>query len=432
MRKFVWAASAAFALSACASLPSKDNNLQGGRVNFSPVDHELPFLEGRNSEMKSIHLPSLLDPMNYSGWNGPATQSDQRAPLVTTQVQEQRETTAVANPGVATGSELTVSALVTNNTSASVLPTVCNSASSTTVLNEHIRLNCAFQGFYDPRYSGSANTPTAAARRDRIQDRIIMASNEACDQYVRHLLASQSDTSFAYGNAITATAGLGAILTPPSTTRALSGAAAIISGSRAEYNNAYFRELLAEVISRGIAIERDTVFTKMMAIREKASPPIEAYTVEMAISQAIQYDSKCSLIAGLENAQKSQNFNADPGIKRLAFLLMGTDEDANVSKLFAALALASAQDEESEEDNVAAQEDGATTPEDSDSATDETKAESLLNRDKIKELLELEGLAWQNSYTDVRSEDLLRLLTQAPPEDSQKQALNAPLQGLND
>lgn len=151
-------------------------------------------------------------------------------------------------------------------------------------------------------------------RRNQLQHRIILASNVACDEYKRHLLSTQAQTNFLLGSLTTATAGLGAVFTDPATVRGLSGAAAILSGVRAEYNDAFFRRLVAEAITKGINIERDAVYDE---IDKYQSRSLARYTVEAALADAIQYNARCTLIAGLENLEKSQEFFRDPGLKRL-------------------------------------------------------------------------------------------------------------------
>ena len=77
-------------------------------------------------------------------------------------------------------------------------------------------------------------------RRNAIQDRILGASKQRCGHYKNLLKALDARTNTILGIVTTALAGAGAIFTPANTVRALSGTAAIISGSRAEFNENYF------------------------------------------------------------------------------------------------------------------------------------------------------------------------------------------------
>ena len=297
-------------LGACAGLPSDSKSIQGSRISLTPPSDSSGIgpIENQyeNTALKVVDLMAILDPANYSGWA--EINEDEDAPQ-----------------------------------------TRCNTANDHDGLTDSERLSCAFYGFHSVRYEDDEELVAGAEapefRRNEVQDRIIMASNQACGEYKQHLLASQSGTNFAYGNATTLTAALAAIFTPPDTTRALAGTSAFLSGSRAEYNNNYFRKLLAEVITRGISEERDTLIE---SIQKRRSFDLDKYTVQNAVADAIVYDAKCSLIAGLENAQKSQSFYSELGIKRLAFLLTGSDDPAKVPQLFTAIAVATEEEKDTD------------------------------------------------------------------------------------
>lgn len=289
---------AVLSVSACSVL-GDNHSLSGGLVNFDPgTPGMLPTTNYDNKSIMFVDLMTELDPENYSGWTGHTGASAPAFPK-----------------------------------------SVCDAKKSSDLRSDE-QFSCAISGFYNPGYMtvdhGVAGEEEKLEiirfRRNRVQDRIILASNLACDEYRRHLLTTQSEVNFLYGNAATLTAGLGAILTPPGTSQALAGASAIISGSRAEYNSNYYRKLLAEVITRGIAESRDQVFEK---IKKKQLSGITNYSVEQALADAVQYNSKCTLIAGLESAQAAQSFYADPGLEHLSELLTG--KSGNVPALFATL-----------------------------------------------------------------------------------------------
>lgn len=296
--KFLFLA-AALVITGCSTL-NDNRSLSGGLMSFDPEASGLTQGEKYdNKSLKFVDLLIELDPENYSGWSGKAIPSTSKT------------------------------------------KTVCH-AKGANELRADEKLSCAIAGFYSAGYAAQADGVFDAGskgdrikfRRNRVQDRIILASNQACDDYRRHLLSTQSTVNFVYGNAATLTAGLGAILTPLATSQALAGASAIISGSRAEYNSNFYRKLLAEVVTRGIAESRDLVFTK---IQENQKLDIVNYTVEQALADAVQYNSKCTLIAGLESAQAAQSFYADPGLEHLSELL--TRKSGNVSALFTGLKL---------------------------------------------------------------------------------------------
>lgn len=288
-----------FVLSGCESL-STERSLEGSVLDV--VSDEASFWsletneEGRNSGIKRVDLLTELDPRNDAPWRIESTKSlSERLALALNGFYER------------------------------------HSEAQTEVVETRERQT----GLGGPQVKARIFVDVVAIKlnRDRVQDRIIGASNLNCDAFKRQLLSQQSELNFWLGSAATTTAGLGAIFTDPATARGLSGAAAILSGVRGEYNNSFFRRLLAEVITRGINIERDTVYA---AIVEKRKQSISDYTVEGAIADAIQYNAKCTLIAGLENAQKSQQFYDDPGLERLKQVFYG--DSAAISALFAAVA----------------------------------------------------------------------------------------------
>lgn len=299
MQKVLLGLSALILVSGCSAFPRAGRSLQGAQINLDAGGNGVFDGDYDNSELKSVDLPSALDPNNYSGWAG-------------------TENAPAGEP------------------SRYIVHTICSGKSIDNIFSFE-QLNCAFEGFASPGYfpEVAKSEQVQMSRRNAIQDRIILASNVACDEYKRHLLDTQSDSNFLYGNAVTLTAALGTLLSPESTARALSGTSAFLSGSRAEYNSWYFRQQLVEVITQGIAESRDTAFRTIMTEREGKT--LDEYSIQQAISHAIQYHSKCSLIAGLESAKHAQSFYSDPGLQRLSFLLTGSEDTADVAKLFSSL-----------------------------------------------------------------------------------------------
>ena len=97
---------------------------------------------------------------------------------------------------------------------------------------------------------------TLLRKRTQIQDEIIRVSQEYCRDYKLSLNEQITKTNFALGSIGTIAAGLGSVFTDPTTARSLSGAAAILSGVRAEYNQAYLQNLTVQVVTKGIDLKR--------------------------------------------------------------------------------------------------------------------------------------------------------------------------------
>ncbi len=168
-------------------------------------------------------------------------------------------------------------------------------------------LEKAFRSFY-------AADLDLERRRNRIQERVLGASALRCGIFEDYLKRKDVTFNLLFGTLTTVTAGLGAILTPASTVRALAGTAAISSGLRAEFNDAFFQQLTVQVITNGIRIRRARIYS---SITGRQGETITAYPVEAALRDAIEYDNACSLVVGLEESALTIARVSDPGLNRL-------------------------------------------------------------------------------------------------------------------
>ena len=103
-------------------------------------------------------------------------------------------------------------------------------------------------------------------------------------------------------------------LHPASTARALSGAAAIVAGSRAEFNQNYFANRTIQVLAQGFDTRRDRLYNKII---DRQKFDLSQYPVEAAVKDAVQYHTQCSLIAGLQEAAISIDRANNPGFDQL-------------------------------------------------------------------------------------------------------------------
>jgi hypothetical protein len=167
-------------------------------------------------------------------------------------------------------------------------------------------LQNAYRNFYN------YNDGHVKRRRNSIQEQILIASNQRCGIYKNQLKTIDARANFALGFATTLSAGLGAIFTAADTVRALSGSAAILSGTRAEFNEVYFSKQTIQVLTEAMEVKRRLIYEK---IKKSQIRNVDDYTVEAAIKDAVTYHTKCSLIAGLEQAAISVQREENPGIK---------------------------------------------------------------------------------------------------------------------
>lgn len=159
-------------------------------------------------------------------------------------------------------------------------------------------------------------TKTDVMERNKVQDRIILASNASCEKYKSILKERQSKANFWLGTAATTFGAAGAVVTGAEAGRTLAALSGTSSGVRAEYNQSYFSDLAAQVITKGITARRAQILETIDSARAKT---LTEYTVEMAIADAITYHGSCSLIGGLEQADAAivKTSSKNPGIDAL-------------------------------------------------------------------------------------------------------------------
>lgn len=187
------------------------------------------------------------------------------------------------------------------------------------------RLERAFIGFYNKKYDGTPQ-PTPEDRRNRVQDRIIAASNESCKRFQYALKSHSSTTNFVLGTVTTGLGAAGAVATQ-STAQILAAGAGFTSGTRAEYNQDFFSTLAVEVIVKAFEQVRSktletiedkrTVKLGLTGQGISNNKSISLYTVQMAVADAITYHAQCSLTVGLEEASRSLTLIANPGAEQL-------------------------------------------------------------------------------------------------------------------
>jgi hypothetical protein len=149
-------------------------------------------------------------------------------------------------------------------------------------------------------------------RRNSIQERIISVSISRCNVFKTYLRRDQADKNFLLGTATTVAGVLGAVLPGVDTARYLAGTAGIFSGIRSEYNQAYFANLAAHVIAKGIETRQELVYRRIQ--REGQSKSIDDYPLEAAIKDAVYFDGLCSVVAGLDQASASVDATTEPGM----------------------------------------------------------------------------------------------------------------------
>ena len=93
--------------------------------------------------------------------------------------------------------------------------------------------------------------------RNGIQERMLSVSMSRCNVFKTFLRRDQANQNFLLGSLTTASGVLGAILQGANASRNLAGAAGLFSGIRSEYNQAYYSNLAAHVIVKGIEARQE-------------------------------------------------------------------------------------------------------------------------------------------------------------------------------
>ncbi len=140
----------------------------------------------------------------------------------------------------------------------------------------------------------------AKSHRNRIQNRLLFASQQRCNYYKGYLRRVDSYVGFGFGSLTTILGGASAIVTGATAARVLGGTAGITAGLDATFDQEFFRDLAIHVITPGIDLRRKRLLDEILA---KQGRSIEAYNVEAAIHDALDYHNQCALGAGLEEAR---------------------------------------------------------------------------------------------------------------------------------
>lgn len=185
---------------------------------------------------------------------------------------------------------------------------------------ERLEIEMAFRAFFDKH---TTNTEEGRLDRNYIQERIIAASRQRCNEYLTKIKGGQSWSRFGLGAFTTMVAGASAVLSGGAAS-ALAALGAASSGSRAEMDAQLFAEKTVEVIGGGIEKRRERLYK---GIQENQVKPLAEYNLPAAVGAAVDYHGACTLGAGLAEIGESIALTRDTGAKRLAETLGLTEAD---------------------------------------------------------------------------------------------------------
>lgn len=153
--------------------------------------------------------------------------------------------------------------------------------------------------------------PNREARRNRIVDRMMAASEQRCTVYKNYLKRVETYQGFITGVFTTVLGAAGGMSTVASSSRVLSGLAGISSGIGAELKSDFFADTAALVIVPGIEQRREVI---EHTVRGRFGSSISTYTLEAALQDGLRYHGACSLLAGLQQAGVAMREVRNPGL----------------------------------------------------------------------------------------------------------------------
>jgi hypothetical protein len=160
-----------------------------------------------------------------------------------------------------------------------------------------------------------------ARLRNTLQDRVLLASQSRCGFYEEYLKRFQSNSATFFGTVATILGGAGAIVTGADSARALAGVAGISSGVGAELQKDLFSGVTSAVIVPGIEKRRGEILASI--IQNRCQTP-DRYTIGLAIAQALQFHSACSMDVGLAEGGNALKTASNPGAQGMAsFISLG-------------------------------------------------------------------------------------------------------------
>lgn len=156
-----------------------------------------------------------------------------------------------------------------------------------------------------------ANANQGRSARNALQERMLAASTQRCNAFKAQLQRTFSRTNFGLGVLGTLSGTVGALVNGAAASN-WSGASALFSGIRAEYNQDYAANLAVYVITDGIDQKQREVYAQIQ--KHGQDKPYSDYPVQAAVKDALYYHGLCSVLTGFQVAQSSIREVENPGM----------------------------------------------------------------------------------------------------------------------
>jgi hypothetical protein len=151
----------------------------------------------------------------------------------------------------------------------------------------------AFAHFY------SCGRSDVQVRRNAVQDHIRMVADHRCEVYKQAVAEVDSVTTFGFGALSTVTGALGA---EAEAAQGFSAASGISSGINAQFSKSFFSDTAMPVLMAGIDMKRADIAARIETSKAKTC---DQYSIQRAVSDAIQYNGACSAYEGMRTVQDS-------------------------------------------------------------------------------------------------------------------------------
>ena len=165
--------------------------------------------------------------------------------------------------------------------------------------------------FNDIPNLGASSVKYTMWRRNEIVDALVAVSNRKCGDYSAHLKTFDGQSNSSLSVLSILTGGIGGLVNGEQAARILSGSSAIISGSRAALNEAWFSNQTMHVLVSGFEKVRER---EARELNNRQACPIQEYTLMDGIGDAMRYHSSCSLLSGLSEAAEAIDRADQPGL----------------------------------------------------------------------------------------------------------------------
>jgi hypothetical protein len=176
------------------------------------------------------------------------------------------------------------------------------------------------------QYMNQGNVERAALLRDRLQDYLLMRSDQMCERHRSGILSTQSIANFGLNTITSGLAATAAIVVAPAT-NILAALGAITVGTRSAFNADIYQKFVAPAVVKKINETRGQKLQEILdkrstqpadATRPRAPVPATVYTPEAAVGDVERYNQYCSFAWGLSVlADTSQKFSdTAPGIQQ--------------------------------------------------------------------------------------------------------------------